>query len=89
MTKEDLLKWYDEEYCLKAIEQDPLNLQYIENQTEEICLEAVKQNPWVLQYIENQTEKICLEAIKQNKNAIDFVDIKRFPKIYEKYLSMK
>jgi len=52
-------------------------------------LTAVKRNGLALQYIKNPTEKICLEAIEQNKNAINFVDIKRFPKVYKKYLSIK
>ena len=36
-SKENLLKWYDEEYCLQAVKQDPLNLKYVKNQTKEIC----------------------------------------------------
>ena len=65
-TKENLLKWYDKEYCLQVVKQTGLSLQFVKNPTEEICL----------------------AAIKQNKDAIDFVDIKKFPKVYKKYLSM-
>ena len=65
-TKGDLLKWYDKKYCL----------------------EAVKQNGLALQFVKNQTEEICLIALNKNVEAIDFIDIKKFPKVYEKYLFM-
>ena len=65
-SKKNLLKWYDEEYCLQA----------------------VKQNGYDLQYVKNPTEEICLEALNQNIEVINYIDIKKFPKIYEKYLFM-
>ena len=50
------------------------------------CLEAVKQDPWALQYVKNQTEEMCLEALNQDIDIIEHVDVKKFPKVYEKYL---
>ena len=42
--KKDLLKWYNESYCLEAVKQYGIALRYINNQTDEICLIAVKQD---------------------------------------------
>ena len=53
-----------------------------------MCLIAVKQDGLALQFVKNQTEKICLEALNQNIKAIKYIDIKRFSKVYEKYLFM-
>ena len=55
---------------------------------EKYYLQLVKQDPWALQYIKNPTEKICLEALNKNIEAIKYIDIKKFPKVYEKYLFM-
>lgn len=49
------------------------------------CLTRVKRHGEALQFVKNQTEEICIEAIKQNPKAIQYVDIKRFPKVYELY----
>ena len=65
-TEKELLKWYDEEYCLKQVKQDGLALQYVHNQTAEICLTAVKQDGSALRYVKDQTPKICLAAVKRN-----------------------
>ena len=63
-NKKDLLKWYDNDYCL----------------------EAVKQNGYALQFIENPTKKMCLTAITQDLHIIQFINIKKFPEVWDKYM---
>ena len=87
-NKEDLLKWYDEEYCLEAVKQDGNMLRYVKNQTKDICLKAVKQDGLALQFVKTPTKEICLEALNRNIDAIQYVDIQKFPEIYEKYVFM-
>jgi hypothetical protein len=69
----EFAKWYDEDYCLKAVRQDPYNLKLVKNQTEEICLEAVKGNVFSIQYVKNQTEEMCLIAVKLNGYVLQFI----------------
>ena len=65
--------WYDPEICLMAVRKNPLNLEYVKEQTPEICLDAVKQYGLALQYVKEQTFEMCLEAVKQNGNALKYV----------------
>ena len=65
--------WNDSEYCLMAVKQYGLALEYVKEQTPEICLEAVKQNGHALQYVEEQTSEMCLEAVKIDGQALRFV----------------
>ena len=58
--------WNDSEYCLMAVRENPLNLEFVENQTPEICLEAVKQYGLALKWVKEQTPEICLAAVKQD-----------------------
>jgi hypothetical protein len=69
----EFAKWYDEDYCLKAVRQDPYNLRYVHNQTEEICLEAIRQDYITLIFVRNQTEKICLAALDQDYGCLKYV----------------
>lgn len=63
----------NEEECIKAIEEDPRNISYIENQTEEMCMLAVSKDGYLLRYVRDQTPEICLAAIKQRRSSIAFV----------------
>ena len=65
--------WNDPKYCLEEVRENPLNLEFVINQTPEICLEAVKQNGLALRFVKNQTPEICLEAVKSDGYAIAFV----------------
>ena len=47
-------KWYDEDYCLKAVKQNGDALRFVKDQTKEICLEAVKQNGYALQCVDKR-----------------------------------
>ena len=69
----DLEQWKDPVFCLEAVKQDGLALQYVLEQTPELCLEAVKQHSWALQYVKEQTPQLCLEAVKQDGWALQFV----------------
>ena len=50
-----------------------------------MCLIVVAQNGIMLQSVKNQTLDICMTAIKQNQDAIEYVDVKRFPEVFEFY----
>ena len=65
--------WNDPEFCLLKVRENPLNLEFVKNQTPEICLEAVKQDGYALEYVKEQTQEICLEAVKQHGLALEYV----------------
>jgi hypothetical protein len=62
MNKEEYNRWNDPNYCLNAVREDDLKLQFVHNQTEDTCLEAVKQYGPALQYVHEQTRDICFGA---------------------------
>lgn len=66
-------KWNDEKFCLEAVKQDGLALQYVKNQTEKICLEAVKENGDALEFVKNQTLQICGEDVNRSLWANSFI----------------
>ena len=43
--------WYDEKYCLKAVERNGDALRYVKEQTEAVCLKAVESDGYALQYV--------------------------------------
>ena len=56
-----------------------------------MILKKDKKDGDTLQYIRDQTKSICLkaiclEAIKQNSDSIEFVDIEKFPEIWDRYV---
>ena len=55
--------WNDSEYCLMAVRKNPLNLEFVKNQTTEICLEAVKRDGYALEFVKNQTFEMCIESV--------------------------
>ncbi len=65
--------WNDFEYCLEAVKQNGLTLEYVKEQTPEICLEAVKRDGYAIEYVKEQTPEICLEAVKQDGLALRWV----------------
>ena len=65
--------WNDPEFCLLKVRENPLNLEFVKNQTQEICLAAVKQNGFTLEYVKEQTPEICLTAVKRNGCALEHV----------------
>ena len=54
-----------EENEIKAVQQNGMDLRFVENQTPEICMVAVKQNSDALQYVRDQTPEICMVAVKR------------------------
>ena len=48
----------------------------------------MKQNGLAIQYVHNQTVDICFVALNQNIQSIKYVDIKKFPGLWSKYLLM-
>ena len=65
--------WNDPEFCLLKVRENPLNLEFVINQTHEICLEAVKQDGYSLKFVKEQTPEMCLEAVKQFGYALEYV----------------
>ena len=65
--------WNDPEYCLEAVKETGLALEYVKEQTHEICLQAVKRDGYALRFVENQTPDICLEAVKRHGFALQYV----------------
>ena len=65
--------WNDPEFCLLKVRENPLNLEFVINQTHEMCLEAIKETGLALQYVKEQTPEICLQAVKQNGFALEDV----------------
>ena len=60
--------WNDPEFCLLKVRENPLNLEFVKNQTPEICLEAIKQNGLALEYVKDQTPLIIHYLKKYNKS---------------------
>ena len=69
--EEDLLKWYDEEYCLAAIKPDGNVLRFVKDQTEEMCIEAVKYDGKFIKYVNENflTRELILTIFKRNVNS--------------------
>ena len=65
--------WNDPEFCLLKVRENPLNLEFVINQTHEICLEAIKRDGDALGFVKEQTPEICLQAVKQYGLALKFV----------------
>ena len=78
----ELLKWYDQEYCLDQVKQNGSLLLYVHNQTEQICLAAVKNDGGA----KNRTLDVCMSAVKQNEENIRYVNIKQFPEVFKFYI---
>ncbi len=71
---------------IEAIRQDPLNFKYIESPFEETLIELVKHNGNNIKLIKNPSEKVCIEALYNNPECIEFIDIKKYPELYELYI---
>ena len=65
--------WNDSEFCLLKVRENPLNLEYVKEQTQEICLQAVKKDGLALRFVKEQTQEICLEAVKRHGLALQWV----------------
>jgi len=66
-------KWSDQDYCLKAVENDGCALSYVKEQTQAICLKAVERDGDALSYVKEQTPAICLKAVENYGDALRYV----------------
>lgn len=66
-------RFYDKEFCLKAVKLNGLILNYVKDRTDDICLEAIKQNGRALVYAKGNNNRLSLEAIKQTPDALEYV----------------
>ncbi|AYV80704.1 MAG: hypothetical protein Harvfovirus5_8 [Harvfovirus sp.] len=62
--------WNDNRLCIAAVEQNPLVLKSVVNQTYEICKIAILKDPHVLKDVRDQTDELCLAAIAGDPEAI-------------------
>ncbi len=85
-NKKELLKWYDEEYCLNSVRHHSHNIKFVKKQTEVMCLLSVKQNGYNVRYINNPSEEVCMEAVKEDDNIIQFIDIIKYPRVWDYYV---
>src|SRR6056297_68833 len=82
-----------EKNCLESVKQNGNSIQYINNPSEKICLEVMKKNGRCIKYINNPSERVCLEALHNCKmidldKIIKYIDIEKYPDVYEKYCFM-
>lgn len=63
-----------EEMCLRAVEQNGLALQYIDDQSLIMCLAAVKQNGLALKYCKYKPNYICEKALENNGLALYYIE---------------
>lgn len=59
--------------CEKAIYVDPINFQYVINQTEELCGQAVSLDHTMFALVKDKNKNICYYACSLSKNNIEFV----------------
>jgi len=73
--EKDSPRWNDRSFCLDAVTEDGLLLQYVPdlNQDDEVCLAAVKKNPDALQFVRRQTPRLCRTAIERDPLALKHV----------------
>jgi hypothetical protein len=59
--------------CMAAVQNNPLALHYVTQQTPEICMAAVQKLAYVLRFVKYQTLEICMVAVQQNGNTLQYV----------------
>lgn len=75
---EDTVVFRTNDLCLRAVEQNGLALQYIDDQTLTLCLTAVKQNGLALRYCKYKPNYICQEAVANDGLALYYVEHQDF-----------
>jgi hypothetical protein len=68
-------------FITKGIGIDPMNLEFIKNQTQEICLMAVNTNGLSLQYVKEQTIAVVKAALSNDHSAIKYAKVSIILKI--------
>uniref|UniRef100_A0A6C0EBD2 DUF4116 domain-containing protein n=1 Tax=viral metagenome TaxID=1070528 RepID=A0A6C0EBD2_9ZZZZ len=61
------------ELCNDALNENGMNLKYIDDQTDELCEIAVRNNGLAIQFVKCQNQKLCKLAYEQNKNSIKHI----------------
>ncbi len=65
--------WNDNDFCLAAVQEDGIKLEFVKEQTPKICLAAVQQNGFSVCYVHEQTPEICMAAVQQKSHALQCV----------------
>lgn len=88
----DILKKLEQsiELQFEIIEKNPEYIKFIKNPHKQVQLRAIGQDPGCIKYIKNPDYDVCLEALDQDPdNVIVYIDIDKYPELYEKYYFMK
>lgn len=98
---EELLNWYDLEYCFLKMKEHlftypaeygfiPGDIGYVKNQDYKLWDYILTiTNGEAIVYLKESNpnyEKLATQAIKMYKYGIMFIDIKKYPTIYEEYI---
>lgn len=62
-----------EDVCIRAVEDNFLNLQRVQHQTPAICEASVRSNPLALQFVKKKTAELCLLAVQKEGKALQFI----------------
>ena len=60
-------------------------IQYINDPSEEVQRLAIQQNGLVIRFVHNSSEEIQRLAIENNPDCIKYIDVKKYPELYEFY----
>jgi len=85
----DLIKYIhypDKEIQLCAVKQDITVIRYIDRPHKEVQLYVVRENGDLLKYIHDPVEKVCRDAVYQRPLAITYVNIEKYPEVYNLYV---
>lgn len=58
---------------IKAVQYNPVFIQYIDYPAEEVQLALLKRNPWCFKHIANPTARVCVAAVKADVRNICFI----------------
>jgi len=59
--------------CMLAVEQDPMVIRFVKEQTLELCVMAIRSNPRALKFVRQQTRELCELAVSIDGMAIGCV----------------
>ena len=90
ISKEDLLKWYNKEYCIDKVFTDAHYIRYVKCIfTEDIYWDIFVNNngyvPLIMQKQLNLSENFWRKIIKRYPDAIMYADIVKYPSLYQIY----
>ena len=76
----------DEKITQEDIKRVGTDIRYIEEASQDFQMLAVNQNGFSIQYLINPSKEVCIEALYQNPKSIPFIDIEKWPDLYNLYV---